>query len=436
MPSGGAPGIFPTVRLLAVLCLAAAVVATPAHAQPTRDAPHADDNDNVTDSDDGSVSVAPRKRGSTVPPNGAPPPPPDRDSTAPHEDRPADPSGATGPADAPGTPDGNATGISAQRRAAAIALAIVPGVAVHGFGAFTVRERRAARRILTGQLIGLGLAVPTGLLIFGSAGNPYTIPFAPVTIAGIGMLVQSWFTDIYVAAGGNAIAKPQEARALTPWSVELGTAWLHDAYRDRALVRGGGHLWLGRVGLAAHAFIDTGGETNLVQGDVLVRVLGKPATGAIVDDGSRLTVRAGSRWHRDDEDRVTQWTQELEIRGRLDLERFDDAFRNNFVELGTGVGLVRVKYGDDLAEEWSSELLGHFGWGIYLGSRGETKVYYEHTRDGLVGGFPAGRASGFVGYVGAMLDFRVYGPWALDAEVAFGNATLATLSLSYRGGPR
>lgn len=416
------------MRLFSVPCLAVALAATPAHAQ------RGGNGSPVNPSDPPDTSEAPGTPDTPETPDAPGTPDAPRANEANEAQAPEGPATEADPARA--TADVPPTEVSGQRRAAAIALAIVPGVVAHGVGALTVREKRAARRIVIGQLIGLGAATSTGLLIFGSAGNPYTIPLVPITIGGIGLLVQSWFTDIYVAAGGNAIANPQRPRAPEPWSVELGTAWLHDAYRDRALVRGAGRLWLGRVGLAAHAFVDTGGDTNLVQGDVYVRVLGKPATGAIIDDGSRLDVRVGSRWHRDDDDRVTQWTQEIEIRGRLDLERFDRAFRNNFLELGTGVGLVRVEYGDDLADEWGSELLGHFGWGLYLGSRGEAKVYYEHTRDGLVGGFPAGRAAGFVGYVGAALDLRVWGPWALNAEVAFGNATLSTLSVSYRGGPR
>ncbi|HEU4614663.1 MAG TPA: hypothetical protein VFS15_21370, partial [Kofleriaceae bacterium] len=88
------------------------------------------------------------------------------------------------------------------------------------------------------------------------------------------------------------------------------------------------------------------------------------------------------------------------------------------------------------ASEWSSEMLAHFAWGVYLGPLGEATLFYEHTRDGLVGGIPAWRASGFVGSVGASIDMRVWGPWAVRAELAIGNAYLTTLSLVYRGGPR
>jgi hypothetical protein len=86
--------------------------------------------------------------------------------------------------------------------------------------------------------------------------------------------------------------------------------------------------------------------------------------------------------------------------------------------------------------EYASELLGRFLWGIYLGNRGEAAVIYDHRRDGLVGGLPAWRASGFVGSIGASLDLRVHGPWAARAEVDVGNAWVTTVAVAYRGGAR
>ena len=327
--------------------------------------------------------------------------------------------------------------VSAKRRAAAVALAIVPGVVVHGIGSWMVGEKRAAKRILGGEVIGLGIAGIAGAFVGGSGGNPYTIfPGVPLVMAGSGLFLQSWASDIWIAAGGeHVIARP---RARAPWSLELGGSWLKDAYRSRFFTRTGASIWLDtvgldRIGLDANALIDTGGDSQHADGSVHVRILGAPASGAVIDDGSRITVRAGPRFYRDTEDRVSQLGGELEVSGRLDLDHVDRAFGKSFVELGTGVGVVRVKYGDTM-REWSSTLLGHFAWGTYIGERGEAALFYEHTRDGLVGGFPAWRAAGFVGFVGARADVRVHGPWALRGEVAFGTAWLSTVALAYRGG--
>jgi hypothetical protein len=332
--------------------------------------------------------------------------------------------------------------ITALRRAGAVALAVGPGFFVHGIGSWTVGEKRTAKKLLYGEVIGLGIATGAGLLVGGSGGNPYTIvPGVPLVIAGGGMFFQSWLADIWVAAGGDIIV--ERPRAQAPWSVELGTSWLHDAYRERALLRAGATAWLAsvtdgplaRVGVSANGLFDAAGDAKLADGSIHARLLGPTATGEEIGGGSRITVRAGTRIHVDDGDGTSQWTQELEVSGRLDLERIDANFRSSFVELGTGIGLVRVKYGE-LAREWSSALLGHFAWGAYLGARGEAKLFYEHSREGLVGGLPAWRAAGFVGYVGAAADVRVYGPWALRGELAIGNAYLTTLAIAYRGGPR
>ena len=324
--------------------------------------------------------------------------------------------------------------VSPARRTAATALAVFPGVLVHGLGAYTVRDKPAAKKLILTQAIGLGLAGLGALLVAAPGGSAYTVePGVPLAVFGGGLLVQSWLTDLWVAAGGSRIAAPPRARA--PWSIELGTSYIHDAYRERAFVRAAGSAWLGRLGASAATLVDAGGDAALVDANAYARLLGTPATGALVTDASHLTLRAGTRLHHDGGDRTTQWAQELELTGRLDLARLDAAFRASFVELGTGVGIVHVSYAD-LASEWSSELLGHFAWGAYLGSRGEAQLFYEHTRDGLVGGLPAARASGFLGYVGASIDVRIAGPWAMRGALAIGNAYLATVALAYRGGPR
>jgi len=331
------------------------------------------------------------------------------------------------------TDDVDAAGdVSPARRAAAVALAVVPGFVLHGTGSWIVREKKPAKTLVEVELVGLAGIAAGGLLVGGTGGNPYTIwPGVPILLAGSGLFFTSWATDIWVAAGGSRIEAA--SRALAPWSVEAGTTWQHDAYRNRALLRGGGHLELGRVRVGALALIDAGGAAKLGEGDVRVRIFGAPATGEVIGDGSRLLARVGGRVHRDDDDEMTQIVGELEVIGRLDLARLDAAFAPSFVEASTGVGVARVAY-ERMETEIASELLGTFGWGVYLGTRGEAMLFYDHRRDGLVGGLPAWRASGFVGSLGARADVRVYGPWALHAELGVGNAWVSTLAIAYRGG--
>ena len=310
--------------------------------------------------------------------------------------------------------------VTPERRALAIAAALVPGSVVHGIGSWIVHERPAAKKLFYAELVGLGGMVVGGLFVGGTGGNPYTIwPGVPILLAGTGLFFTSWATDVWVAAGGARVdGGPREPE---PWSVEAGATWQHDAYRNRALLRAGGRFEVGRVGVGAVGLL--GGAVRLGAADVRVRIF----------DG--LVARVGGRLHRDDDDDVTHLVGDVEIIGRLDLARIDAAFAPTFVEGSTGLGIARVTYAD-METDVASELLGRFGWGVYIGRRGEVMAFYDHRRDTLVGGLPAFRAAGFVGSVGATADVRVWGPWAVRAELAVGSAWVSTLAVAYRGGPQ
>jgi hypothetical protein len=323
--------------------------------------------------------------------------------------------------------------ISGTRRAAAIAAAVIPGLIVRGAGSWVAKEERAAKRIFIGAVAGLAVGAAAGGLVGGTGGNPYTLPAVPIVLAGAGMFLTSWLADIYVAAGGGE--RDARPRATPPWSVEAGTTWLHDAYRERALLRGAGRVEVGRTGLGAGTLVDAGGDALIAEGDVRVRILGAPATGEPIACGNRLVARAGYRFHGDDSDRVTQHVGELELIGRVELAPVDRAFRHSFLEGAVGIGAVNVEY-SDMTSETDSVLLGRFAWGLYLGERGEAQLFYDHRRDGLAGGIAADRAAGFVGSVGASVDLRVSGPWALRGELQIGTAWVSTLAVGYRGGAR
>lgn len=319
--------------------------------------------------------------------------------------------------------------ISTQRRIAAVAAAIVPGFVAHGLGSYVVHERRTARRLLLASGAGVGAAAIGGLPVGISGGNPYASPGIPLLIAGGGTFLVTWFADIGVAAGldreGRAIAAP-------PWSVELGTIWLHDAFRERALVHATGRIALGRIDLAAGTLVDAGGDARDGELGAGVRILGAPATGHAIADGSRLVVRSALRYHADDADMVTVVTGDLVVAGRLDLGRYDAMLAGSFAELSTGIGIERARYAGD--HDTDSLLLGGFAWGVYLGDRGEVAAYYDHRRDSLAGGIAAWRAAGFVGSVGVYGDVLITPRWAVRGELEIGSSYVTTLALRYRGG--
>lgn len=324
---------------------------------------------------------------------------------------------------------------STLRRIAAVGAAIVPGVLVRGAGSFVVGERRAAKRLLVTAGAGAAVAAIGGIAVGGTRANSYFVwPGVPLALAGIGVVLPTWFADIWVAAGGERVAGVPIGAP--PWSLELGSTWLHDGIRgERALLRAGATLELGRLGLGAGALLDAEGVAQTGELAARWRLRGAAAVNGPIDDGSRLIVRAAARLHRDDGDNVTLATGELELVLRADLRRIDPVLRGQFIELSTGLGLERATYARDV-HELDAILLGRFAWGAYLGQRGEAMLFYDHRRDHLAGGLYAGPVSGFIGSVGAAAQLAVAGPWALRAELEIGTAWVTTLGLRYHGGKR
>ena len=367
--------------------------------------------------------------------HGGPNPDPGHDPVAPRASAQAEEATGAGQAAVAGAPAERRPGapaVSAGRRAAAIAVAIFPGVLLRGAGSWVAGAHRAARRLAATGAIGFATLAAGGVPIGVSASNPYTIwPGVPLVVAGTGVFLSSWLADVWVAAGGGALtAWPI---ALPPWSIDVATTWQHDAYRERALLGAAGHVELGRLGLDASGYVDAGNAWRSGEAGVRWRLLGPPPTGRAVGDGSRVVVRAAARLDRDDGDRVTLAAAEAELSGRLDLDRLDPAIRGSFLALSAGGGFTRTSYPRGRHDN-AALLLAGFAWGAYLGDRGEVAVFYDHRRDGLAGGLAASRGAGFVGSFGASAELRVHGPWAVRGALQVGNAWVTTLGVRYLGG--
>ncbi|HEY5936798.1 MAG TPA: hypothetical protein VIU61_19250 [Kofleriaceae bacterium] len=312
--------------------------------------------------------------------------------------------------------------VSTSRRVIAVAAAVIPGIFVRGLGSWIVGETRTAKRLLATAAIGVGAGAIGGAPIGLGGGSPYTTPGLPLVIVGGGLALTTWIADIAVAAG---LERPGVARAVAPWSVELGTSWLHDAYRERALIRAAGTYELSRFGFGASTFVDPEGDSITVDGEIRVRILDR--------DGMRLGARTLIRRHRDDLDRVTLVTGEAEAVTRIELSRLDPVLAGQFVDLGLGLGIEHARYPNGESGN-SSLLLGGFAWGAFIGNKGEVRLFYDHRRDSLAGGLAAWRAAGFVGSFGAALDFAVARNWSVRGELEVGNAYLSTFAIRYRGG--
>jgi hypothetical protein len=323
--------------------------------------------------------------------------------------------------------------ISTTRRLAAIGASLVPGVLVHGSGSYVLHEKRAAKKLAVAGFIGLGALALGGATVGITGGSPYVVIWGvPLIIAGAGLTFPTWFADIWYAAGGPRVrGEPHTASA---WSLDLGTTYVHDAFRERGLIRGAGRIELGRIELGAGALVDPEGRANTFEGSGRVRVYGAPARGETVTDATNVFVRTSLRRHVDHEDNVAIATLDADAGIRLDLRRIDRILDGNFLEVSLGMGVERVTYADDV-HDYDTLFLGRFAWGLYLGARSELAVFYDHRRDSLAGGIAASRAAGFVGSVGTSLDLRLGGPFAFAGELEIGSAWVTTFGIRYHGGP-
>ncbi len=323
--------------------------------------------------------------------------------------------------------------VSRGRRAGAIALAVVPGILVHGIGSYTVKECFLAKRLLAMEGVGIvGMAaggLPTGI----SGGNPYTIPFVPLLTTGTGLFLSSWLTDIWVAADGPSSLP--EPRAQAPWAIELGSVYQRDAYRHRLYARAAARIELRRVGITASGLQHAGGDAYESALGTEVRLLGAPASGRYLLDTTRLAARVVGRYRHDDDDMVGVATGEVELAGRYDHRRIAKQLAGTFTDVSVGVAFERASYTPG-GHDTSTLLLSTFAWGMYLRNLGEVRLFYDHRRDSLAGGLHAGRAAGFIGSFGTALDLRVWGPWAAHAEIEYGSGWIGTLAVRYQGGPR
>jgi hypothetical protein len=226
-----------------------------------------------------------------------------------------------------------------------------------------------------------------------------------------------WWADVYAAAGGGGrrgAVRRSSCRPTRPGSTTRSTA--------RALIGVGGAAtaaagrWRKRVAGATPARWRRRGRR-------------RRAGGALTPAPRHWRRRARDR--RDPRRRRsrTTVTGELAARGRLHLADLDRALAGSFVELDAGLGLQAVAYraGDaDLA----GVLISRFAGGVFLPcARGEVAVFYDHRRDTLAGGLPAGRAAGFFGSVGATAEVAITPTWIATAAVEFGSARLATLGV-------
>lgn len=311
-------------------------------------------------------------------------------------------------------------------RPLAVAAAVVPGVAARGLGSYVAGDRAGARALLTTGGVGLGAMLVGGLPLVATYGSgKLVVPGVHLAVAGAGLFLGSWWSDLYAAAGGAHL--DGAPRTLPALEVGAHTIWLREAYAgDRLLAGASVRGWRGRWSGAVAGQVTTDGGLALARLDGAARVHGRRrATATAID----LRAGLGGEWRRDAHLRVA--TGELAARGRLAFADLAPGLTGSFVDVEVGLGLELVDYraGD---ADLTGLLLSRFAWGVFLpGRRGELAVFYDHRRDHLAGGLVAGRAAGFFGSVGVGGELAVAG-WTVTASTEVGSAWVTTVGARRR----
>lgn len=300
---------------------------------------------------------------------------------------------------------------STARRAIATTAAVVPGVALVGSGSFVLGNRRVARRLATLQLIGLAALVVGGVPQAATYGSARVAPLIPVLLGGLATWLAGWAGDLWVASGADArAARPRRPPRL---SVALGTVLARDPLRGaRAYAALDGELALGRWRLAPAllASVERDEQRLRLAGERPLWRRGETALG----------LRLRGEHFRNQVGGVDATRLDVALRGHLAGADVAPELAGTFAELDVGAGVEIDQFapgGADLTDR----LVSRMAWGRHLGDGGALRLFYDHRRDGLAGGIAAGRASGFVGTIGAEAALPLAPGWAATGSLEFGS---------------
>lgn len=323
-----------------------------------------------------------------------------------------------------------------------IAVAIVPGVLVHGAGHFVAGDPQTAARLFELEAVGLGtLAAGFIPIVLTGASRRVVGPAAALSVFGVGMFAISLFSDIYgVAAPEGGLGASSSTVAIL--QIAGGYRYVFDpvfAYRNFLAYDIDYRIGHWRIEPSAWVALDN--DNSRLRALASYRFVGPlPQREAHGHDGSYLDLEAALTRHAFGSDRFATTTAELQVAARIDLEHLSSSLAGSFAEASIGAALASYHYDvPGAANDVGELLLARFAYGLYFGRarrpRGEAMLYYDHRHDGFAAGLKlSGLASGVAGHFG--VDGRVYltDRWGIEAEGAVGSAYVAGLSLLFRHG--
>jgi len=350
----------------------------------------------------------------------------------------------------PATSAGVATTIPAARgepltrdRSVAAAVAIVPGVALHGSGHYALGHKQTATALLVTEGVGLTLTL-AGLGTLLASGNSRHLagPALAATVFGAGLIFASFGADLYGTLATDGGAVDLSPRAPASFESEFGYRYVADPHFSY-----GGFvvesITLRRAGfrLTPSAWFANNASNVRYRVEGAYRVLGlQPGELGKRDDHIDL-VLAGLH-QRYLPEHFQRSGVELMLDTRFDFSHFGDTLRGAFVDMGVGYAVAKVAYdiaGQRVPADTDDLLLARVGLGVMLRGRAapgsEARVYYDHRHDDYAAGFlTPGRISGVFGKFGADLRWFFTPRLGVLVDAQVGSAFVGGLSLLMREG--
>ncbi|WP_328700844.1 hypothetical protein [Corallococcus silvisoli] len=324
-------------------------------------------------------------------------------------------------------------------KAVPVVVAVVPGLVLHGLGAWTAGDGQTARGLFVAEATGLGLLAAGVVPLALTGASRRTVgPLYAVALTGAGVFSLSMLANLY-AVISPAFDPGQVPDTLPPLEFDLGYQYVHDVSADyRNFFALGAVARLSAVRLEASARLAPDDGNTLIRAGAAYRLWGAPERTPGLGDGTALEVEGFATYHRYPTEGFTLGGGEVALRGRYAMERFGPRFMGSFVEGSVGLSLQGYSYPGRVDDDnLYGQLLYTFGYGVWLGRggplKGEAVLFYDHRKDGLVGGM-RGRGGGVVGSFGARGRVLLTERWGVAAEAQVGGALMGRVSLLYAVG--
>lgn len=328
-------------------------------------------------------------------------------------------------------------------RKLATALAVVPGLAVHGSGHYALGHKKTALALLIGEGLGLALVLG-GVTTLRASGNSRYLagPALSATVLGAGLVVASFGADFYGTLATDGDAVDSLPRAPARFESELGYRYVADPHFSY------GHfivesltLRQARFRFTPSAWFSTNSSNLRYRVEAAYRLLGlEPGEQGPRDD--RVDIVLGGLHQRYLPEHFQRSGVEFLLDTRFDLAHLGDTLRGSFFDFALGYGIAKINYdlpGLSVPADSDDLLLARVGFGVTLRGRAatgsEARLYYDHRHDDYAAGFvSSGRISGVFGKLGGDLRYFFTPRVGLLADAQFGSALVFGLSLLLREG--